>query len=116
MLYLLGRAALGQPVSHFLFNPLNKDQQSFSNQFMSSSSIGKRLQKHLQDDGLYAGESNHGFRRGRMRHCAAQGMAASSIGTLAQISTPAIVARYLDTSRHTPRLERLPAAAAPQQS
>ncbi len=107
MQYLLGRAALGQPIRHFLFNPLNKDQQSFSSQLMCSSSIGKRLQKHLQGAGLYAGESNHGFRRGRMQHCATQGMSASSIGTLAQISTPAIVARYLDTTRHTPRLERL---------
>ena len=35
---------------------------------MSSSSIGKRLQKELQEAGLYAGESNHGFRRGRMQH------------------------------------------------
>ena len=43
--------------------------------------------------------------------CAAQGMATSSIGILAQITTPAIVARYLDTSRHAPRLERLPAAS-----
>ena len=98
MQYLLGRAALGQSVRHYLFNPLNKDQQSFSNQLMCSSSIGKHLQKHLQDAGLYADESNHGFRRGRMQHCATQGMAASSIGILAQISTPAIVARYLNIS------------------
>ena len=68
MQYLLGRAALGQSVRHYLFNPLNKDQQSFNNQLMSSSSIGKHLQKQLQDAGLYAGESNHGFRRGRMQH------------------------------------------------
>ena len=73
---------------------------------MSPSSLGKRLQKHMIGAGLYEGESNHGYRRGRMQQCAADGMDKDSISALAQIKTAAITDRHLDAIRHEGRLAK----------
>ena len=37
------------------------NRQAFQDKPMTSSDLGKRLTKHLQDAGVYAVESNHGF-------------------------------------------------------
>lgn len=103
MQYLSGRSAAGDPVKHFLFNPLTRDQKAYAATAMTSSSLGKRLQKHLQDAAMYEGESNHGYRRGRMQHCAAEGMEKDSISQMAQIKTAATRDLYLDKTRHEGR-------------
>ena len=74
---------------------------------MQSTSIGHRLNKHLEAAGLNAGESNHGFRRGPIQNLAAQGMSRQDIGTAVQIKTASIVDLYADVTRHVPRLQRL---------
>ena len=90
-----------------LFSPLTADRRAFKDSGISASDIGKRMNHHLKQAGLYAGESNHGFRRGSMQALAAAGMGVADIGKKVQINTSATVAKYLDPSRHLPRLERL---------
>lgn len=107
MLYLQHRQAANMPVQFRLFNPLTCTQGRFAVTALSSSCIGKHLHKHLVDSGLYQGESNHGFRRGRMQDYASKGMEHADIGALAQIKTPAVTAQYLDVSRQAMRLDRL---------
>ena len=65
MRYLRARAAAGMPVGQFLFNASTRCHNSFVDAAFCSSSIGKRL--HLVDASLFNGESNHGYRRGRMQ-------------------------------------------------
>ena len=74
---------------------------------MTSSAIGKRVKQHLETARLYAGESNHGFRRGHIQADAAAGVSTSQIGLQAQIKTSAIVELYKNPIRHLPRAERL---------
>ena len=45
--------------------------------------------------------------RGQMQSMAAAGMCNADIGKKVQINTAAIVDRYLDPTRHIPRLDRL---------
>ena len=91
----------------FLFRPLLPNRQAFQDEPMTGSNLGKRLTKHLQDAGVYAGESNHGFRRGQIQRMVANGMTKTAIGDATQIKTLSIVDLYADVSRHIPRLERL---------
>ena len=67
---------------------------------ISASDIGKRIWHHLEQADLYAGENNHGFRRGSMQALAAAGMASADIGQKVQINTAITVAKYLDFTRH----------------
>ena len=53
--YLAVRLAAGVPEPHSLF----LDQNEFAASAMNPSSLGKRLQKHLQDAALYEVESIH---------------------------------------------------------
>ena len=74
---------------------------------MLASDIGKHTKHHLQQASLYAGESCHGFRRGQMQSMAAAGMSNVDIGQKVQINTVEVVDRYLDLTRHYPRLHGL---------
>lgn len=74
---------------------------------MTASAVGKRLNKHLKDAGLCAGESNQGFRRGQIQSMVASGMDRPAISQATQIKTLSIVDLYADLNRHIPRLERL---------
>ena len=105
--YLQMRFSAGQITSPYLFSPLTASQGAFSNAPLSSSALGKRLKKHLHDAELYAGESNHGFRRGQIQSMVSSGMDRTSIGQAIQIKTLSIVDIYADLNRHVPRLERL---------
>lgn len=102
MKYLRARSAASMGVDSYKFSPSLRNGCGFATAAFSSSSIGKRLHKHLVAGGLYQGESNHGYRRGRMQEYAAEGLELA-IGKLAQIKTLAIVERYLDVSRHEAR-------------
>ena len=90
----------------FLFSPLAADRASFKDSPYSSSALGKTVRKHLEAAGLYAGESSHGFRRGRMQASVAQGLSKEAVGEQAMIKTASVVAKYVSTTRHHPRLER----------
>ena len=103
MKYLRARSAASMGVDSYIFSPSLRNGCGFATTAFSSSSIGERLHKHLVAGGLYLGESNHGYRRGRMQEYAAEGLQVSAIGKLAQIKTLAIVERYLDVSRHEAR-------------
>ena len=65
--YLQQRHPGGPLTSRFLFSPLTPNRRGFADALMGSTSIGHRLGKHLEAAGLYAGESNHGFRRGQIQ-------------------------------------------------
>jgi len=105
--YLKHRLANDAPGPTCFFSPLTVDRKAFKDSGISASDIGKRMRHHLEQADLYAGESNHGFRRGSMQALAAAGMASTDIGKKVQINTAVTVAKYLDPSRHLPRLERL---------
>ena len=97
----------GLITSKYLFSPLAAHHRSFVDGPMQATSIGHRLNKHLEAAGLYAGESNHGFRRGQIQGMASQGMTKPQIGEAVQIKTMSIVELYADVTRHQPRLQRL---------
>ena len=97
------RACSGMSVESYIFSPSLKNGCSFAASAFNSSSLGKRLHKHLVDGGLYQGQSSHGYRRGHMQEYAAEGMDPVAIGKLAQIKTLSIVERYLDVSGHEAR-------------
>jgi len=104
--YLKHRMPDNAPGSAFLFSPLTADRRQFKDSCMSASDIGKRMRHHLEQAALYAGESSHGFRKGQMQALSAAGIPSADIGKKAQINTVATVEKYLDPSRHLPRLER----------
>ena len=60
-----------QMASTYLFRPLTANPRSFADPPMRASSIGHRLNKHLESAGLCAGQSNHGFRRGQIQNLVA---------------------------------------------
>ena len=95
-----------EPCVHYLFSPLTRNQQSFKDAYMASSAIGKRVKQHLQTAALYAGESNHGFRRGHIQADAAAGLSSSQISLQAQIKTDATAELYKNPIRHIPRVDR----------
>ena len=70
--YLKHRMLDIAPGSAFLFSPLTADRRQFENSCMRASDIGNRMRQHLEQAALYAGESNHGFRRGHSKHCQLQ--------------------------------------------
>lgn len=63
------------------------------------------MRHHLEQAALYAGNSNHGFRRGQMQTLSTAGMPSADIGKKVQVNTAAIFERYIDPSRHLPQLE-----------
>ena len=91
----------------YLFSPLSADRRSFEGGPMQFSNIGNRLKQHLEAAGLYAGESNHGFRREQIQGMAAQGISRQQVGEAVQIKTASVVDLYADVSRHVPRLQRM---------
>lgn len=56
---------------------------------------------------MYAGESNHGFRRGQIQDLVAVGVSKPQIGEAVQIKTASVLEKYADVSRHIRRLQRL---------
>ena len=89
MVYLRNRAVLGP--FQFLFSPFSKSHLAFKHEAMTSSAIGKRIKHHLECATLYAGESNHGFRRGHIQADAASELSTADIGLQAQIKTSSVV-------------------------
>ena len=104
--FLKHRLANGVSEQTCFFSPLTSDRRAFKDSGSSASDIGKRMRHHLEQAGLYAGESNHGFRRGSMQALAAAGMASADMGQKVQINTAITVAKNLDLTRHEPRLDR----------
>ncbi len=51
--------------------------------------------------GLYAGESNHGFRRGQIQNLVAAGTSHPQIGEAVQIKTASVLEKHADVSRHS---------------
>ena len=62
------------------FSPMTPNRRDFAEAPMKSTSIGHRLKQRLEVSGLYAGERNHGFRRGQIQSMPAQGMTKAQIG------------------------------------
>ena len=93
----------GSAVADLLFRPLAPDGKRFKETPLSSSAMGARLRMHLVAAGLYGGETVHSFRRGSLQNAQAVGLPPSSLLDLGQLRTPAVLERYLDSSRHLGR-------------
>jgi hypothetical protein len=92
------------PLDGYLLRPLSKNERSFQQQALSTDSINKRLQQHLQRLGLHEGESSHGLRRGTGIHDhQVRGLSAVAVGMRLQHVQPGgpQTLQYLDTSRET---------------
>ena len=105
--YFRHRFPAGQMASTYLFSPLTANRRSFADAAMRATSIGHRLNKHLESAGLYAGESNYGFRRGQIHDLVAAGVSKPQIGEAVQIKTASGLEKYVDVSRLVPHLQRL---------
>jgi integrase len=46
-----------------LFRPMNRQRSGFKNEALSANALRKRIQLHLKEAGLYAGETPHSFQR-----------------------------------------------------
>ena len=104
--FIQHRFPAGKLASTYLFNALTANRSCFADAPMKATSIGHRLNKHLESAGLYAGESNHALRRGQIRNLLAAGTS-KQIGEAVQIKTASVLEKYADVSRHIPRLQRL---------
>jgi integrase len=54
----------------YLFRPMNKARIGFMDSPLSAAALRKRAQRHLQDAGLYEGETLHSFRRSAVQNAA----------------------------------------------
>lgn len=92
-----------------MFSPLTLNCRNFADSPMESTSNGHRLGKHLEASGLYAEESDHGFKHRQAQSMAAQGMTRARIGQAVQTKLSSIVELYADAyvTRHVPHLQRL---------
>jgi integrase len=54
----------------YLFQAQNRSRNGFEDKPISSSALRKRIQKRLQDAGLFEGETLHSFRRSAVQHAA----------------------------------------------
>lgn len=62
---------IGAPVSDgLLFRPLNRRKDGFENIALSSGAINRRVQRHMQQAGLFEGKTVHSFRRSAVQHAA----------------------------------------------
>jgi integrase len=52
----------------FLFRPMNKARIGFIDSPLSAAALRKRIRHHLQDAGLYEGETLHSFRRSAVQN------------------------------------------------
>jgi hypothetical protein len=94
----------GYPITGYLFRPCTADKKSFKEQACSSSSLCHSLQKYLRQAGLFAGETMHSLRRGGMQSDVHKGASFADVQAKAQLKSPGVVKRYLDPSRHVPKL------------
>ena len=85
-----------------LVRPLLKGTSTFAEKGMDASSIWQRLAKHLKDCNMYAGQSVHSIRRGKMMHINNQPNGGwEEAGEAAMILTKQVVLRYIDGSPDT---------------
>ena len=102
--YLAYSHSHGYPVTHFVFRPLSRDKQGFSDNAFSSSSFNHMYKSHLAECGIYNGETPHGVRRGTLQSTAASSPGGVLTAALqGRIKTPRILDKYLDLGRHSHR-------------
>lgn len=54
----------------YLFRPMNRSRTGFNDSPLSAAALRKRVQHHLQDAGIYEGETLHSFRRSAVQGAA----------------------------------------------
>jgi integrase len=54
----------------YLFRALTRNRSGFMNEPITSSALRKRIQKRLQEAGLFEGKTLHSFRRSAVQHAA----------------------------------------------
>jgi len=78
--------------STYLFSHLTTNRRSFADASMRATSLRHRLNKHLESAKMYAGESNHGFRRGQFQDLVAgYGISKPQIGEAVQIKPASVL-------------------------
>ncbi|GLC46805.1 hypothetical protein PLESTB_001801300 [Pleodorina starrii] len=92
----------GSGLTGYLFRPLRADHTGFREAPLGSSGLTYRLRQHLQQAGLYGGETCHSFRRGTLQHMEANGAETAAMLARGQMRQTATLQRYLDPLRHLP--------------
>ncbi len=100
--------------STYLCRPLTANRRSFADAPMRATSTRNRLNKHLESAGLYAGESNHGFRHGQIQDLVSAGVFKPQTGEAVQIKTASVLEKYADVSRRVSHLQHLGTRKADQ--
>jgi hypothetical protein len=97
----------GFPITTYVFRPLDGTRKGFKEQAYMSSGLWHSIVKYLTLAGLFEGETAHSFRRGGLQAAFYTGSAAfTAVQERAQLKSPGIVKRYLNTARHIPRLRK----------
>lgn len=99
---LTASAAVGQPVTTHLCRPLAADKKRFLESSLSVSTLEGDVSKHFKAAGVPYHSTAHGSRRGALQQHADEGAPEGVLAHLAQIKTPEVLKRYLDTTRHMP--------------
>ena len=85
-------------VTSYLFRPL--EGRLLANRPLTADGAYQRFVGALKAAGLYAGESLHSFRRGRLQSLQAEGLARPELMLHGHIRAESTTRRYLDPTRH----------------
>nr|AAM94959.1 recombinase [Volvox carteri f. nagariensis] len=100
----------GSAISDYLFRPTDRGHQRFVERPFSSSALAMRVGKHLEEAGVYVGQTPHGFRRGTIQATQAAGASRAELHAFSQIRSAQVLERYTDASRPT----RVPRGSGPR--
>ena len=84
--FIQHRFVAGQMASTYLLSSLTANHRSFADVPMRATSIGHRLNKHLEPAKMYAVESNQGLRCGQNQNLVVAGISTPQIGEAEQIN------------------------------
>lgn len=108
-LYGMCMEASGNAIVTWLFRPMDLAAPgTFRQAPVAASTLNKRLQKYLQAQGRWNGESLHGLRRGRVQAEYAAGAGIADLARRHLWSQTETLELYLHTARHRRRLRVTP--------
>ena len=93
--FIQHRLPAGQVASTYLFSPLTANCRSFADAPKRVTSIGHRLNRHLESAGLYAGESNIAINMVRYRTWWLLGYPNHIFGEAVQIKIASVLEKHI---------------------
>ncbi len=93
--FIQHRFPAGRVASTYLFSPLTANCRSFADAPKRVTSIGHRLNRHLESAGLYAGESNIALNMVRYRTWWLLGYPNHRFGEAVQIKTASVLEKHI---------------------